>query len=76
MNVFKQKIVTIWNPSGFPILPNLLRYETLAVADYGCMSHAPDKKIAGFRYAQLAYLRQTRESLNLGSILIEKNLNY
>jgi len=40
------------------------------------MSHAPDKKIAGFRYAQLAYLRQTRESLNLGSILIEKNLNY
>jgi len=23
-----------------PILPNLLRYETFAVADYGCMSHA------------------------------------
>jgi len=28
-------------PSGLPILPNLLRYETFAVADYGCMSHMP-----------------------------------
>jgi len=39
-------------PSGLPILPNLLRYETFAVADYGCMSHA-------------LHLRQTRQSLNL-----------
>jgi hypothetical protein len=34
-------------------LPNLLRYETVAVADYGCKSHA-------------LHLRQTRQSLNLG----------
>jgi hypothetical protein len=34
-------------------LPNLLRYETFAVADYGCMSHA-------------LHLRQTQQSLNLG----------
>ena len=34
-------------------LPNLLRYETFAVAHYGCMSHA-------------LHLRQTRQSLNLG----------
>jgi len=33
-------------------LPNLLRYETFAVADYGYMSHA-------------LHLRQTRQSLNL-----------
>jgi len=33
-------------------LPNLLRYETFAVADYGYMSHA-------------LQLRQTRQSLNL-----------
>ncbi len=39
-------------PSGLPILPNLLRYETFAVADYECMSHA-------------LHLRQTRQSLNL-----------
>jgi len=47
-----------------PILPNLLRYETVAVAYYGCMSHAlhlPDS--AGF------YDRQTQQSLNLGSRL-------
>jgi hypothetical protein len=36
-----------------PSLPNLLRYETFAVADYGCMSHA-------------LHLRQTQQSLNLG----------
>jgi hypothetical protein len=36
-----------------PSLPNLLRYEIFAVADYGCMSHA-------------LHLRQTRQSLNLG----------
>jgi len=36
-----------------PNLPNLLRYETVAVADYGCMSHA-------------LHLRQIRQSLNLG----------
>jgi len=53
MDLIKQEIVTILNPSGLPILPNLLRYETLAVADYGCMSHA-------------LHLRQTRQSLNLG----------
>jgi len=34
-------------------LPNLLRYETFAVAYYGCMSHA-------------LHLRQTRQSLSLG----------
>jgi hypothetical protein len=39
-----------------PILPNLLRYETFAVADYGCMSHA-------------LHLRQTRQSLKLGFAL-------
>ena len=45
----------IWNPSGLPSLPNLLRYETFAVVNYGCMSHA-------------FHLRQTRQSLNLGYI--------
>ena len=47
------KIVTILNPSGLPSSPNLMRYETFAVADYGCMSHA-------------LHLRQTQQSLNLG----------
>jgi hypothetical protein len=42
-------------------LPNLLRYETIAVADYGCMPHA-------------LHLRQTRQSLNLG-VNIETNRN-
>jgi len=37
-------------------LPNLQRYETFAVAYYGCMSHA-------------LHLQQTRQSLNLGCIL-------
>jgi len=36
-----------------PILPNLLRYETVAVAYYGCMSHA-------------LHIRKTRQSLDLG----------
>jgi hypothetical protein len=40
-----------------PILPNLLRYETFAVADYGCMSHA-------------LHLRQTQQSLNLGQNIL------
>jgi hypothetical protein len=40
--------------AGLPILPNLLRYEILAVADYGCISH-------------VLHLRQTRQSLNLGN---------
>ena len=53
MDLIKQKITTIWNPSGLPSLPNLLCYETFAVADYGCVSHA-------------LHLRQTRQSLNLG----------
>jgi len=42
-------------PLGLPILPNLPRYETFAVAHYGCMSHA-------------LHLRHTRQSLNLGDI--------
>jgi len=54
MDLIKQEIVTILNPSGLPILPNLPRYETLAVADYGCMPHA-------------LHLRQTRQSLKLGT---------
>jgi len=41
---------------GLSILPNLLRYETLAVDDYGCMPHA-------------LHLRETRQSLNLGSTM-------
>ena len=49
------KIVTIWNPSGSPILPNLLCYEIFAVKHYGYMSHA-------------LHLRQTRQSLKLGII--------
>jgi hypothetical protein len=42
-------------------LPNLLRYETFAVADYGCMPHA-------------LHHRQTRQSLNLG-VNVERNRN-
>jgi len=57
VNVLMNKIVTIWNPSGLPSLPNLHRYETFAVADYGCMPHA-------------LHLRQTRQSLNLGLIIL------
>jgi hypothetical protein len=41
-----------------PILPNLLRYEIFAVADYGCISHA-------------LHLRQTRQLLNLGIRMFE-----
>jgi hypothetical protein len=41
-------------------LPNLPRYETLAVADYGCTSHA-------------LHLRQTRQSLNLGKAIFSNN---
>ena len=58
-------------PLGLPILPNLPRYETFAVAGYGCMSHAPDRRISGFRHAQLAYLRQTQQSLNLGELYMK-----
>jgi hypothetical protein len=42
-------------------LPNLLRYETFAVADYGYMSHA-------------LQLRQTRQSLNLGVLVVGRLL--
>jgi len=41
-----------------PGLPNLLRYETFAVADYDCMSYAPGD---GISQAQLAYLPERRD---------------
>jgi len=47
--------------SGLPILPNLPRYETVAVAYCGCMSHA-------------LHIRQTRQSLNLGENVLRGDM--
>ena len=54
-------------PSGAPILPDLLRYQVLAVLQYSVTPDAPEQR--DFVGAQLAYLRQTRHLQNLGFIL-------
>ena len=63
MDLFKQKMSPFETLRAYRVLsasgglPNLLRYETFAVADYGSISHA-------------LHLPQTRQSLNLGLILM------
>jgi len=52
------------NKSGLPILPHLLRQMPSRIGDYSGTTSSPAER--GFRYAQLAYLRQPRQSLKLG----------
>ena len=61
-NIMKSVILSRTNyPSGAPILPDLLRYQVLAVLQY---SVTPDA----------LYLRQTRHLQNLGIIFILRDL--
>jgi hypothetical protein len=58
--------------AGLPILVNLLRSETFAVAYYGCMSYAPGRLArlrrmpGGLGWRASLHLRQTQQSLKLG----------